>query len=146
MNLQEKFNQACAAVSYVLERREKLVDALDKANLDLEENSRHLQRVIKQRDELHAMMSVVPVESSAEAKAKRVRNAHLMEDKQSVFAEIRKIPDKWIAPQGLAILSQVEESTTAAILRRASKLDGIPVEHNGKYGRASKYRWTGNDK
>ena len=142
MNLQEKFNQACGAVAFILNQREELIKVVAKANQNLEQNSRQLQNATGVRNELHTMMGVVPADSTAETNAKRVKNVHLMEDRQSVFAKFREIPDTWIAPQGLAILSSVEEDVTAAILRRASKLDGVPVEHNGKRGRASMYRWT----
>lgn len=138
MNLQDKFKQAQEKIDNVLARREKLLEALAEAQRNLDENDFELRKATRERDEAKAMISVVPrVPEKSEAQSKA------LEEKQAVFRALRTMPGTWIAPAGLAILADVEDATCSAILRRAASLEGIPVEHNGKRGRASMYRWTG---
>ena len=135
MNLQEKFNQACKKVDEILAQREQLVSALAEAQKNLDENNHQLRKATRERDETSAMLSVVP------STPRKDPNETAMQEKQAVFAALRQMPNTWIMPQGLAVLAGVEDATVAAILRRAAGLAGIPVEHNGKRGRASMYRW-----
>jgi len=137
MNLQEQLNQAIARVDEALSEREKLVEALSLAQRNLDANTSRLDAATKKRDEIRGMMSIVPP-----PREKSAAEAH-MEERQAVFAAMRQIPNVWIAPQGLSVLAGVDDDITAAILRRAASLDGVPVEHNGKRGRASMYKWVG---
>lgn len=137
MNLQEQFEAACNTVNEVLSEREQLVAALEKAQEALKDNQIQLNRATRRRDELSAALSIVP-------KPKPVDNdEQLMANRQAVFQAIRTIPGVWIQPMGLATLAGVDEAETASILRRAVKIKGVPLEHNGLRGRASKYRWFG---
>lgn len=137
MDLKEQFDAACSVVNKVLEERKVLIADIENAQSALVLNDGELKRATRIRDEHQAMFSIAPVDPATPAAAQ------LMEDRQKVFAAFRQIRDAWIQPNGLAVLSGVDEATTAAILRRASKLDGMPVEHNDRRGRASKYRWLG---
>jgi len=136
MNLQERFDQAKKRVEEVNEERELLEATLAAAQNNLDNNTMQLRRAIRERDETSAALSVAPPPRKVHA------SEEAMLDKQRVFAAIRQVPNMWIMPAGLAVMSGVDDDVTAAILRRAAKLDGIPVEHNGRRGRASMYRWV----
>lgn len=140
MDLKEQFDAACDIVNKVLEERKVLLAELENAQSALALNEGELNRAIRIRDEHQAMISVVPP-----APKVAPPSVQLMEDRQKVFATFRHIRNTWIAPNGIAVMAGVDEATTAAILRRAAKLDGMPVEHNGRKGRASKYRWLGKE-
>lgn len=137
MDLKEQFDAACSVVNKVLEERKVLIADLENVKAELALNDEYIKQAIRIRDEHQAMFSLAPVAPATPSAAQ------LMEDRQKVFAAFRQIHDAWIQPNGLAVLSGVDEATTASILRRASKLDGMPVEHNNRRGRASKYRWLG---
>lgn len=139
MNLHEKLDQAMTNIDNILSERQRLFERMREIQEKLDRNSSDLNTAVKERDELKAMTSVVPPPRKSERKSQH------MEEKQAVFAAIRKIPNTWIAPQGLSVLAEVDGEITAAILRRASSIEGIPVEHNGRHGRASMYRWVGNE-
>jgi len=137
MNLKEQFDAACGIVNGMLGERKKMLVELDILELALTEHDCKLYRAIIIRDDFQSAMDVTSNKSTKPA------STQLTELRQLVFAEFSKIHDTWIAPQGLAVLSGVDEETTASILRAAAKLDGMPVEHNKGRGRASKYRWLG---
>lgn len=144
MNLQEQFDEACADVNRLIgesnaliEARADAADALQEAEQELAGHEEKIRQAAKGRDNIRAMMSVTPPPKTVSPVETR------MEEKQAVFVALRQMPGTWIMPAGLAVLSGVDDSVTAAILRRAASLDGIPVEHNGKRGRASMYRWVG---
>lgn len=129
MTPKEKFDAACKIVDQVIAERKHLKSVLAVAENDLVKNSDKLEPAKRVRDELE------PVAKSVVSNMSEIR--------QAVFAQFCKMPNIWIPPHGVAILSGVNEKTTAAILRDAAKLDGMPVEHNGQRGRGSKYRWLG---
>lgn len=136
MNLYEKLNQAVVNVESILSERQKLLERMCTTQEKLDKNSGDLTVAIKERNELKVMTSVVPPPRKSE------RKSQYMEEKRAVFSAICRIPDIWIAPQGLAVLSGVDDETTAAILRRAAAVELIPIKHNGKRGRGSMYRWA----
>jgi hypothetical protein len=138
MNLYEKFDRAVVNVDNILSERHRLIERMRTTQEKLDKNSNDLTIAIKERDRLKAMTSVVPAPPRPE------RRSQHMEEKQAVFTAMRQIPNTWIAPKGLSVLAEVDGEITAAILRHAASIEGIPVEHNGRHGRASMYRWVGN--
>lgn len=136
MDLQKQFDEACSIVGDLIIRREELIASVTEAQQNLQENSVQLQQAMNKRDEIRSMMSVVP------SKPAKASEDDIMEDRRAVFSALRKIKDTWVAPQAISILSGVESDIASSILLRVSKMDEIPIEHNGKRGRASMYRWV----
>lgn len=141
MELQKKFDDACKLVDTLFIRQERLKEELELAQNKLNTNTNLLNQAVRSREEVRAMMSVAPPIPDTPKLSAPVDGTP--EDKQAVFQTIRKFANTWVAPRDLSVLSGIDEGVTAAILRRVSKIPGIPIEHNGQRGLASQYRWIG---
>lgn len=135
--LNQQYEDACSEVNRILGERDELITAVTTAKNNLQRNLDSFDSALRKRNELHAMLSVIPSTPS------KSEQEQLMEDRREVFKAFRQIKGNWIAPQGLSIITGIDSDVVSAILLRASKLDAVPVEHNGKRGRASMYRWVG---
>lgn len=148
MNLSEKFDNACSLVDNLLSERGKLVeekakadDVANQANKALCANDDALRIAICERDEARAALSIAPEEFDTPDHMEELRA-----NRQKVFAHMRQMPDIWVKPEAISIMSGVESEMVSAILRRAVKISGMPLEHNGERGRGSAYRWVGEKK
>ncbi len=148
MNLSEKFDNACALVDNLLSEREKLVgekvkadEVASLANMALTANDDAIRAAIRERDEARAALSIAPEELDTPDHMEELRA-----NRQKVFAHMRQLPDVWVKPEAISIMSGVESEMVSAILRRAVKISGMPLEHNGERGRGSAYRWIGERK
>ena len=142
MNLDQDLKEAQERLDTILSNRKELINAFQMAKRALDRNTEMLTVATKKTDSIRAMMSVIPPTVTVSKRAYNV-NEDLKENRHDVYAALKKIPNVWVSPRGLAVLSGVDAEVTAAILRNAASLPGIPVEHNGRRARASKYRWVG---
>jgi hypothetical protein len=142
MSLTNLFEQSCARVEYLISERERLVNALKDAQIALLENDDAIITATRKRDSLKAAFSVTP-----EPLQQEKDNAECLRMKRrAVFSKIQDMPNVWIKPFGIAAMCSIETEEVCLILRRASKIDGIPLEHNGESGRNSMYRWVSEKK
>ena len=138
MNLEKQLEDARKKVDDLYKEYQtasKLRDLVTKEADDAFDNH---AKAVKERDNIKSMLGVVPPPQKIESDEDKINK----ENKQAVLNVFRNMPNVWIMPNGLAALSGVDDITTATILRRLSKIDGIPIKHNGKRGLASKYCWV----
>lgn len=152
MSLSEQFEGACGKVAGLVAARTDLVkrhealntalvelqDSLAKSQAALDKNTDDTRTAIRERDMLAEALRVTPENVEVDTEAEEMRRK-----RQAVFLQMRQIPNTWIKPFGVAALTGLDVEEVCAILRRASKLDGIPLEHNGERGAGSMYRWVG---
>ena len=152
MLLSELFAKACDKVTALIAQREDLAgrceslklalaeaqSALEMGKLALDENLNDTRLAIRERDMLSEALKVAPEITEMSQDAEEMRKK-----RQAVFLQMRQIPNTWIKPFGVATLTGIDVEEVCAILRRASKIDGVPLEHNGERGMGSMYRWLG---
>ncbi len=139
MNLTEQFDNARSVADKLIEERKELIGAKLQIEKALADNDHAGRKAIRNCDSLYSALSIVP------AKSRILKGDELRKKRRAIFAKIQKIPNVWIMPFGIALMSEVNSNDVCSILRRAAEMDEIPVEHNGKCGRASKYRWVTNN-
>jgi hypothetical protein len=153
MLLSELFDGACNKVTNLIVEREQLVKqhnvlamayaatqkALAKNQAEMDKNHDDTRSAIKDRDMLAEALKVAPEnKTAADVEAEEMRAK-----RQAVFLQMRQIPNVWIKPFGVATLTGLDVEEVCSILRRASKIEGVPLEHNGERGIGSMYRWVG---
>ena len=136
--LTEQYDEACMMLDALVAGREKILETQRKIEVMLAENAEAIAKATRERDALAAAMSVAPEQKAelSESEAERMK-------KQTVFLQMRQITNTWIKPYGIAMLTGLDVEEVCAILRRACKIEGVPLEHNGERGQGSMYRWTG---
>ena len=142
MLLNELLNDTCARIAKLSDIRAELIGVVTKTQEALKNNEYDLTAAIHERDSLLAAKSIVP------ESIPRIKNdcEELRQKRRTIFAQFQEMPGVWIKPFGIAVMSEMETKDVCVILRRAAKIEGIPLEHNGKVGYDSMYRWVGEKK
>ena len=142
MNLSEQFENACALVDTLLSERQQLLEAKIKAdevatqaNKALVDNDAAIRVAVRGRDETSAALSIAPELSPNHIEELKI-------NRQKVFAQMRLMPDVFVKPELISIMTGIESNEVSSILRRASKIEGFPLKHNGDRGRGSQYMWV----
>ena len=138
--VQAKVVELASSHSELVSKVETLREELAAVSVKLTENEAALASAAKERDSIVEALKVAP-EVSADSPERGIED--LRRKRQTVFLQMRQIPNVWIKPFGIAALTGLDVEEVCAILRRASKIEGIPLEHNGERGIGSMYRWVG---
>lgn len=135
MGFETDYLNACNRVELQKNRIKRLKRNLEDIKRALTTADEELVESIRSRNAIQSMMTDKPAESI-------VNNP--MQNREAVFSALRRLPNTWLAPLAISIISGVDEKVTGQILREVSKIELIPLKHNGMRGRGSKYTWVQN--